>query len=528
MNRLAGLDRYRLARIAAVMLPALAAATLAVAVLEELVGVPHASAVYLAAVVATALLAGTWGAIGAAVASFVLYNLLFTEPRFTLRIADPGEWLSAVLLLFVGIVVGQLTGRERTRAEAARAREREARALFRVSRELATRPSTDAVLPTIAGILQVEAGLSRVWVTLSGPAAEHVVADTGGTERPYAGTVVRVLKRMPGDEPARWIRVHQPGPVASRATGVETYRVGIEAAGQPLGSIWAARDRTRGEPGETETRLLAAAADQIGQVLAQDRLAAEARAGEVARQSDALKSALLQSISHDFRTPLATIRTAAGTLRADVEPAGGASLSREDRVASVDAIDREVAYLNRLVANLLDLGRIEGGALLADRDVYEVEDLVERTLERVRPRLAGRPVDVALAGPPVEVDPTFVDEALANVLDNVVRHTPPGSAIRVATEPVPADGFLRLTIEDAGAGVPEAALGRIFDRFYRGPAIEAGSRAGAGIGLTVVRGLIEATGGRVEARPSDLGGLAIDIDLPLAPGEAPSSASAPS
>ena len=128
---------------------------------------------------------------------------------------------------------------------------------------------------------------------------------------------------------------------------------------------------TTGEPDRTETRLLAAAADQIGQALAHDRLAADARAAEIARQSDALKSALLQSVSHDLRTPLATIRAAAGTLRP------GSGLSAEDQQESADAIDREVEYLNRLVTNLLDLSRIEAGALLAERDVFELDDLVE-------------------------------------------------------------------------------------------------------------------------------------------------------
>ena len=120
----------------------------------------------------------------------------------------------------------------------------------------------------------------------------------------------------------------------------------------------------------------------MGQALAQDRLAADAQAAEIARQSDALKSALLQSVSHDLRTPLATIRAAAGTLRP------GTGLSPEDQQESADAIDREVEYLNRLVTNLLDLSRIEAGALRADRDVFELDDLVGQTVDRLRARLA--------------------------------------------------------------------------------------------------------------------------------------------
>jgi two-component system, OmpR family, sensor histidine kinase KdpD len=270
------------------------------------------------------------------------------------------------------------------------------------------------------------------------------------------------------------------------------------------------RDRGHGEPDRTETRLLSAAADQIGQALAQDRLAAESQAAEIARQSDALKSALLQSVSHDLRTPLATIRAAAGTLRP------GSGLSADDQQESADAIDREVEYLNRLVTNLLDLSRIEAGALRAERDVYDLEDLVGQTVDRLRWRLGDRSVVVGLMVPPVEVDPVFLDEALTNAIENAIKYTPPGTPIRIAANQIPGEPRVRLTVEDAGPGVPEPVLSRIFDKFYRVPGVAGGSRSGTGIGLAVVRGLVEAMGGRVEARRGELGGLAIDIDLPVA------------
>ncbi|HYM82976.1 MAG TPA: ATP-binding protein, partial [Candidatus Dormibacteraeota bacterium] len=383
------------------------------------------------------------------------------------------------------------------------------------SRELATRTSTLAVLPRIARILAAETRMSRVWIALGAEeAGERVAADTEDGAVP-SPSVLYVLRRTPGDEPAHWVRVHQPGPRRSPAGGLgilggrEAYRVRVTAGTVTLGSVWSLRDRGSGEPDRTETRLLAAAADQIGQALAADRLAAEAQAAEIARQSDALKSALLQSVSHDLRTPLATIRAAAGSLRP------GSGLTTEDQAESVDAIDREVEYLDRLVANLLDLSRIEAGVLRADRDVFELEDLVGRSLERVRPRLGGRSIEVDLAAPPVDVDPIFVDEALSNLLDNAAKYTPLGTKVRVSARPLLDEGLVRLTVEDDGPGVPPEAMARLFDKFYRVPGGRSG-RAGTGIGLAVVRGMIDATGGRVEARRSDLGGLAIDLDLPAA------------
>jgi two-component system sensor histidine kinase KdpD len=519
MRRVSGRD---VARLLAVALPSLGGATIAIGLLQEFVRVPNASALYLAAVVATAFVAGTWGAIVAAVASFLLYDFLFVLPLYTFTVADPGEWLNLLLLLFIGIVVGQLAAMQRSRTEMAMARERESRALFQVSRELATRESTPAELPTIARILRQETAMERVWIAL-GPddARERVAADTAPDERPAIPGLHQVLQRTLDDTPARWSRVHQPGQGRiGQTSGREAYRVRIEAGARQFGSIWALRNRAPGEPDRTETRLLSAAADQIGQALAHDRLAAESQAAEIARQSDALKSALLQSVSHDLRTPLATIRAAAGTLR----PESGLSVA--DQRESADAIDREVEYLNRLVTNLLDLSRIEAGALRAERDIYELDDLVDRTVDRLRSRLGDRPVELMLSAPPVKVDPVFLDEALTNALENAIKYTPAGSAIRISAVRLPGEPRVRLTIEDAGPGVPDQALAKIFDKFYRVQGAAGGSRSGTGIGLAVARGLIEATGGRATARRSELGGLAIDIDLPVAEVEVESTAAA--
>jgi two-component system sensor histidine kinase KdpD len=516
------IDGLRLARSLAVALFSLAAATVVVGALESSLGIPDASVVYLPAVVVTAIVAGTAGAVASALVAILLYDFLFTQPLHTLAINDPDEWVSLALVLFVAIVVGQLAALQRSRAELASARERQARALFQVSRALATRESTPLALPELARILRDEARLDRVAIALgSDDASERIAADSatdgaaGGGPLP---TLHRVLRRTPGDEPATWLRVHQStGPRRSGPAGLDALRVRVIANDIPFGSIWAIRGRDRGEPDRTTTRLLSAAADQLGQVLAHDRLAAESQAAEIARQSDALKSALLQSVSHDLRTPLATIRAAAGTLR----PEG---LSDEDRLASAEAIDREVAYLDRMVANLLDLSRIEAGALRAERDVFEVDDLAGRTLDRLAGRLVGHAVRVEVSSDPVLVDPVFLDEALTNLIENAIRHTPPGTPIHVSSGPS-TDGYVRLTVEDGGPGVPAAAMPHLFEKFYRasptrgdsGRAVPVrSSRAGTGIGLAVVRGLCEAMGGRASARGSELGGLAIDLDLPAA------------
>ena len=501
----------RALRTLAVGVPALAAATLLVWLLEERLGVLNASPVYLLAVVVTALTAGTVGALVAAVAGILLYDYLFVHPVLTLAISDPGEWLNLILLLFVGLVVGRLTALERARALTAEAMEREARELFLVSRALATRESTAAVLPEIAGLLRQAARMGAVWIALGPDDAAERIAALSGEPPPPGKSSHWALRRMPGDAPAQWLRIHTGGPSRPRPTrdAPVLHRVRIDVGANRLGSIWASRAPGDRPPGRSATRLLSAAADQLGQALAADKLAADAGAAEVARQSDALKSALLQSVSHDLRTPLATIRAAAGTLRPDSD------LDAADRAANAAAIEREVARLDRLVANLLDLGRIEAGALRPEADVFELDDLAGRVVDRMAPRLADSDLRVELGPEPVVVDPVFLDEALTNLLDNALKFAGAGAVIRVASG-LADDGAAFLVVEDSGPGVDDPILGRLFDAFYRAPATGAGTRPGTGIGLAVVRGLVEAMGGSVRAGRSSLGGLAVTIELPLA------------
>ena len=507
-------------RTTAVSVAALGGATLLIALLQDGLGVPNPSAVYILAVAVVALVGGRVVVLVAAIASFLLYDLLFIHPRLTLTVADPGEWVNLVLLLAVGLLVGQMAALLRIREETAVAREREARTLFSVSRELATRPSTLDVLPRIVEIVRREAGLNRAWIALD---------DGGGRRRPVADTDPgvpvpespghRTLRRRPGDEPAEWVAVHtgkrvpdRPRPLERQGSPTEAYRVAIEAGGRSLGAIWALRARSAGTPDAIQTRLLAAVADQVGQALEQDRLAAAARDADIARESDALKSALLESVSHDLRTPLASIRAAAGSL-IDEE----VDLGPEDRRATAEMIDREADHLNRIVTNLLDLSRVEAGGLRVERDVYDLADLLEPTIGRARRRLAGHRLEVDLGRvPPVDVDAVFIDQVVANLLENAAKYTPAGTLVRISARPLPEEGRVRLTVEDLGPGAPEASLPHLFEKFYRVPGRSAGSRSGTGVGLAVVRGLTEALGGHVSARRSALGGLAIDVDLPAA------------
>jgi two-component system sensor histidine kinase KdpD len=492
----------------------LALATAVAALLESGLGVPDASPVYLLAVVAMASLYGTWPAIATSVLSLLTYDFLFTAPRFTFAVADPQEWLSLLLFLFVAAVTGRLAALQRERAEEALRRVHEAQTLFAISRSLATGAAIREATFEIVDRLRADAGVERVWVGIGpSPAWERPLADSA-PQVPRPETASRwILRRQPGERPAEWVRVHTGRQGGGRghppSPDVDLFQVAIAADGQDLGSIWVLRARSAGPPGRGATRILSLAADQLGLAIHREDLAREATAAEIARASDALKSALLDSVSHDLRTPLASIRAAAGNL---MDP--GVDLAPEERHALAVSIDAEAERLSSFVRDLLDLSRIQAGALVPHVEVYELRELVEPVAQRLEPTLGGRRVAVEIADdlPPVLVDAVLFDQVVSNLLENAGRYAPPPAPIRIVARPAP-DASVELVVEDGGPGVPAEALGHVFERFYRVGRAGEGSRRGLGIGLALVRGFVEAMGGRAEATPSELGGLAVRLTL---------------
>jgi two-component system sensor histidine kinase KdpD len=480
-------------------------------VLVRQLDVPDAAIVYLLPVVAVGMAYGSWLAIGTSIAAFLIYDFFFVQPLYTFSTASSEEWLDLLLFLVVAIAIGRLSAMQAQRRREAELRTAEARAMFAISRDIGNAASLLEAAPVAATRLAREAEMSRVWVGLGeGPSEERIVADSSPSE-PRPPIASRwVLHAGTSDQQPNWARIHDPTrPREHHEEPAMVFRVPINAGGEVIGSLWATRLHGAPSPGRSHSRLLAATADQLGQAVVRDRLAAEATAAEVARQGDALKSALLDSVSHDLRTPLAAIRAAAGNLMdSQVE------LTRDETRSTARSIDVEAQRLSRLVRNMLDLSRIEGGALHPDLELYDLADLVDPVAERLTPMLRPAPVEVQIPPdlPAVRVDALFVDQILANLLENAARYAP-DRPIRVSA--AEADGGVELVVEDAGPGVPASQLPRLFDRFYRGPARQGlRTEGGSGIGLTVVKGLAEAMGGSVEARASALGGLAVAVMLP--------------
>jgi two-component system sensor histidine kinase KdpD len=512
--------------VAATILGALFAASVAIALLDAL-GVTHAAPVYLLAVVAVGMRWGTVPAVLTSVAAFLAYDFLFVQPLYTFTINSPEEWLNLLLLLAVAVAIGRLVAVQAEHAQEVAQRAREAQALFGISRALAETRTVEEAAPVVLDRLAAATAMDRIWFGLGPtPAEERTIADTAsGQPLPIPAWQV-VLQQSPGEESGRWVRMHVATAVVRRkANHATVHRVRVEASGEALGSVWALRARDEREPDRAETRILSAAADQLGQSVVRDRADLERTNAEIARRGEALKTTLLDSVSHDLRTPLATIRAAAGSMLDE-----SVAWTAQDQREAFQAIDTEAERMGRLVRNLLDLSRIEAGALKPELEPCDLDDLLRQVAKRVgaattKPLL----VEVPDSLPPVLADQLYLSQVLANLLENAVRHG--GDAIRVSASSMPA-GLVEVSVEDDGPGVPKSALPHLFEKFYQaGPAGE-GKRRGMGIGMTVVEGLTRAMGGEVAACRSELGGLRVDVRLraapmPAEPGDAEAEAGKP-
>jgi two-component system sensor histidine kinase KdpD len=281
------------------------------------------------------------------------------------------------------------------------------------------------------------------------------------------------------------------------------------AAATPLGVVGLQfKDARRGADPEVR-RLLKAVEDQVAVAIERTRLAADVQNLKVEAEGEKLRTALLNSLSHDLRTPLVSVIGAFSGLSNDLSPA--------DRAALIDAGLDEARRLDRYVQNLLSMTRLEYGALRPRRAAIDIRELVGTARADLRRQLDGHvlAVDIPAGLPQVDVDPVLITQALGNVLENAAKYAPAGSTIRIAARR--GGGMVTLAVTDEGPGIPEAERDKVFDMFYR---VAEGDRrpTGTGLGLAIVRGFVQAHGGRVRAHPRPEGrGTTIEMDLPTAP-----------
>ncbi|MCA9983699.1 MAG: GAF domain-containing protein, partial [Anaerolineales bacterium] len=257
-----------------------------------------------------------------------------------------------------------------------------------------------------------------------------------------------------------------------------------------------------------QRRFLASFANQVALALENAQLAEQARRTRLLEETEKLQTTLLNSISHDLRTPLATITGALSSLLDD-EALLSAAARRELALTAFD----EALRLNRLVGNLLDMTRLESGAMKVVCQPYDVQELVGATLAQMRNRLQGYTVQrqIPFDLPPVNIDLTLMVQALLNLIDNVVKYAPPDEPIEI--EATLAGSEVVLAVKDRGPGLPEADLPHIFNKFFR---LDGSSSGGTGLGLSIARGIVEAHGGQIQAENRPDGGAVFSFTMPVA------------
>jgi two-component system sensor histidine kinase KdpD len=467
-----------------------AAAAVAAKLAVYYFALPNVSMVFLLAVLLSALRWGLFPALATSLLAAALYNFFFIPPLYTFTIATSHEVLSFAVFVTVAVLTSNLAGRVRDQAEAARRRARTTQALYEFSRKLAGAFKLDDLLWALA--YQVVSVLRGNVVVLL-PEDERLEIKASYPPEDTLGAAEWAA--------ARWAWQH--GEPAGRGSGTlpnaEWSFLPLKTGRSTLGVLGLQRP---GQPqlAPEERRVLEAMLDQATVAIERTELDREVGEARLAAETEKLRNALLSSISHDLRTPLASIIGSATSLTS-----GKAAFDETARRDLLLTIHEEAERLNRYVGNLLDMTRLESGALRLNRDWTGVDEVIAAALRRLQPLLKSHRLDLAVEPglPLLRLDFPLMEQALFNVLDNAVKYSPPATAIRLAARREGEEVVIEIT--DEGPGIPPEDLERIFDKFYR---VRGGDRhvAGTGLGLSICRGFVEAHGGSIVARSPVRGG----------------------
>ncbi|HSQ60902.1 MAG TPA: DUF4118 domain-containing protein [Acidobacteriota bacterium] len=473
--------------------------SLAVALLDHHFDLVNLTMIYLLGVVIVAVTLGRAPAIFAAITSVAVFDFFFVPPRFTFEVEDTQYLVAFSVMLIVAVVTATLTARLREQREEARIREARSNALYRLGHDLAIRGDETEVLASV---------VTRLRELFGGRVA--ILMQEAGGGLATAGGDPAILDTQAERDAASWAqRSGVPSGMASAMhTSAQGLFVPLVAGAKTLG-VLALRpegDATGYDPARLD--LLRALASLSALAIARCRLADDSRAARIEVETERSRNALLQSVSHDLRTPLASITGAATGLRD-----GAAVLTDAAKHDLADTIAEEADRLNRLIGNILDMTRLDSGSLRVRKEWQSLEEVLGAALTRLGPQLGTRAVRVAgVAGLPlVPLDDVLFEQVVRNLIENAQKYSPADSPIEITAAVEGA--WLRLDVADRGPGVPAGEEGRLFDKFYRAP--NAFGRPGAGLGLTICKGFVEAHGGTLAAAPRDGGGLVFTVRLPL-------------
>lgn len=443
---------------------------------------------FLAAVLLSGYALGMWPAIAAAFLAWLAYNLVFEEPRFVLTI-NAEDAFAFTTFLIGALLVGALTGRLSDQARRLKRALTDVTALFDAARDLSVTVDPKCAVERVIRYLEANACHAAIWLIENG----SFILSTASAELPRE--IVDASGRRLADHPV------------ADAYAPDGATLLLSTGGRQVGvaMVWPAHRNELPEPRWTRALLHLAAV-----AIDRARLIAEITEAHVVAQKEGLRTALLSSLSHDLRTPLSTILASATSLLEY-----NATFDAATRKDLLGAIQEESERLNRYLGNLLDMTRLESGALLVGGVRIDPREAMSAALRRMERRLVGHPVERRFADPcaDVEIDPMLIEQALMNVIENAVAHAPATSAI--VAEVRTQGACVVMSIEDSGEGIAEADLPHVFDKFFRGTG-DRGRGSGVGLGLAVTRGLVEAFGGSVRAISPvhDGHGTRMEIEFP--------------
>jgi two-component system sensor histidine kinase KdpD len=478
---------------------ATAATTALAAALFERFALVDVSMLLILMIVFVAALLGRGPSILASILGVAAFDFFFVPPRMTFRVFDAAYVLTFVVMLAVALVISTLTVRLRQQVEASRFRETRTASLYGMSRDLSRAASVDEIVHAaetrIAEVLHTE-----VWILLAGKEGTLQRAPGGVT----SGFPLSEKERSV----AQWAFDHAA--LAGRGTATlraaQAVYVPMIGAGGPVGVMGLFPSEGGETLGPERLHMVEALANQTALALERALLERETREARVNIEAEKLRSALLSSVSHDLRTPLAAITGAASSL---LDPT--VTFDAATRIELLQSIYGESERLGRLVANLLHMTRLESGAVEIRREWQPIDEVIGSALNHLERHLAERRVSVRLPEGicMAPMDPVLIEQVLVNLVENAVRYSPEGTEIeiRAARE----DDRLMVEVADRGPGIPDSEKTRIFEKFHR---LEERSR-GVGLGLAICRSVMEAHGGSIRVEDREGGGAVFRIVLPL-------------
>ncbi len=480
---------------------------------------------YLIVITAISLRFGTWPSILSSIAAFLAFDFFFIPPFYRFTVARADHVLALFVFLGIAILTSQLIVRIRARTMEALRRGRQTATLYELSSALISEIGLDDMMMAVVERVRQVFGVDTCAILLEEDGEIRLHA-ASGDPLDYADQNLIDLarwvidKRQSAGLRSGRARIRPPGPPRSTPqwnfAGGKTDRplllLPIATTRRPLGVLLVARHRVHARFDPEEERLLETFANQAAIAIERGLLTREQTRAEILARSDELKSALLSAVSHDLRTPLASIKASVTSL---LQP--DITWPEEERRDLLSAINEEADRLNQLVANLLDLSRIEAGALRPELDWYDLSEAIYAAIDRSEFLLRGHRlrVDIPEVLPALRFDFIEIIQVLINLLDNAAKYSPPDTTIDLSVRQL--SDAIEVTVRDEGPGIPRGEEERIFDKFYR---VEATNRTiGSGVGLAICRGIIEAHGGRIWAERNRDRGTAIHFILPNADGD---------